>query len=166
MKVIISIFLTVALLVIVSCNSSNRESVDSQSLPENDIEAIAKDTTAKGAMLYVELSDPLEEELVARGAEIFDVRCASCHSLESEQLVAPGWQGITNRREPEWIMNMILNVNIMLEEDSVAHQLLTENQTVMPDQYLAVDDARAVLEFMRSNDLKKVGKKDQGRKQD
>jgi hypothetical protein len=58
---------------------------------------------------------------------------------------------------------MILNVNVMLEQDSIAHQLLAENETVMPSQYLAIDDARSVLEFMRSNDLKMTGEEDKGR---
>ena len=124
---------------------------------------IPKDTTVKGAMRYVDLEDPLEEDLIARGSEIFELRCSACHELSDEKLVAPGWEGLTNRRSPEWIMNMIMNVNIMLEFDSAAHQLLEENETVMPEQYLAVDDARSVLEFIRNNDLERLGTKDQGR---
>ena len=153
------LILTISVFFIMSCGgqSGNKEAV------AEDVADIPKDTTTKGAMRYVDLSDPLEEDLVARGSEIFDVRCAACHELSGEQLVAPGWEGITNRREPEWIMNMIMNVNIMLEVDSTAHKLLEENEVVMPDQYLAVEDARSVLEFMRSNDLERLGKKDEGR---
>jgi len=36
----------------------------------------------------------------------------------------------------------------------------------MPDQYLSVDRARAVLEFMRQNDLDQVGVKDEGVKEE
>lgn len=115
-----------------------------------------------GAVKYVILEDPLETDLVTEGKQIYDQKCSACHYLNEEKLIAPGWADITNRREPEWIMNMILNVNIMLEVDSIACELLEENVTRMPEQHLTVDKARSVLEFMRQNDLEQVGHKDKG----
>ena len=115
-----------------------------------------------GAVKYVLLEDPLEEGLINEGEQIYKEQCVACHYLNDDKLVAPGWAGITNRREPVWIMNMILNVNIMLEVDSIACKLLEENQIRMPEQHLTVDKARSVLEFMRENDLEQVGTKDEG----
>jgi hypothetical protein len=131
----------------------------SQGSQEDQIET---DTTTKGNVVYIDTSDPLDMELIQEGKIIFEKRCDNCHRSDSIKLIGPGWAGITNRRSPEWIMNMILNVGIMVEHDSVAHQLLDENDVKMPDQNLGVDKARAVLEFMRANDLKTVGSKDQG----
>lgn len=122
------------------------------------------DTTAQvGHMSYVDLKDPLEEDLVTEGEKIYASKCFKCHHLNSTRLVGPGWAGITNRRKPTWIMNMILNVNIMVETDSIAHQLRDSLKTQMPMQGLTVSQARGVLEFMRKNDLDKLGEKDQGR---
>lgn len=126
---------------------------------------IADENDPIGAVKYVLLEDPLEEGLIEEGTQIYKEKCITCHNLNDEKLIAPGWEGITNRREPTWIMNMILNVNIMLEVDSIACELLEENETRMPEQHLGVDKARSVLEFMRANDLEKVGTKDEGNKE-
>ena len=125
-------------------------------------EQIESDTTVKGNITYLDISDPLDASLIEEGKIIFEKRCDNCHRSDSIKLVGPGWIGITNRRSPEWIMNMILNVGIMVEHDSVAHQLLDENEVKMPDQNLGVDKARAILEYMRANDLKTLGSKDEG----
>jgi hypothetical protein len=117
-----------------------------------------------GAVKYVLLEDPLEEGLITEGEQVYKEQCAACHNLSENKLIAPGWAGITNRREPVWIMNMILNVNTMLEVDSIACSLLDENEIRMPEQHLPVEKARSVLEFMRYNDIEQVGVKDQGNK--
>jgi hypothetical protein len=81
--------------------------------------------------------------------------------LNDQRVVGPGWENITNIRRPEWIMNMITNVDVMLAEDPTAQKLLEECLVRMPNQGLSVGDARDVLEFMRKNDMEKVNKKDQ-----
>ena len=81
---------------------------------------IADENEPIGAVKYVLLEDPLEEGLVEEGIMIYEDKCISCHYLNDEKLIAPGWAGITNRRQPTWIMNMILNVKIMREVDSIA----------------------------------------------
>jgi hypothetical protein len=47
-------------------------------------------------------------------------------------------------------MNMILNPMEMVERHPVAKQLLAEHMTFMANQNLTVDDARAVLEYLRT----------------
>jgi DNA recombination-dependent growth factor C len=73
------------------------------------------------------------------------------------RVVGPGWKGITEKRKPEWIMNMTLNIDVMLEEDAEARELLKECLVRMPNQNLSNEDARDVLEFMYANDGKAVG---------
>lgn len=100
----------------------------------------------------VELTTPLNPEWVAKGKGIYDMKCQSCHKLTDERLVGPGWKGVTQRREPHWVMNMITNVEMMLEKDPEAQKLLEQCLVRMPNQNIAKDDARQILEFMRSND--------------
>lgn len=96
---------------------------------------------------------PIDQNLAKKGKEIFDSKCASCHKLE-EKYVGPPLKGVTKRRKPEWIMNMILNPSEMVQKDPVAKQLLSEYLTQMTFQNVSQDDARAILEYLRSVDEK------------
>jgi len=90
-----------------------------------------------------------------------DMKCTACHQLNDKRLVGPGFQGVTNRRTPEWIMNMITNVDVMLDQDPEAQKLLEECLTRMPNQNITIADARGILEFLRQNDEAKTGKRDE-----
>lgn len=105
-----------------------------------------------GPIKSVKLSDTLNEEWVEKGKTIYEQKCISCHKLTSETLIGPGWQGITLRRKPEWIMNMAINPDEMVSSDLMAQQLMEEYKTKMLNQHLNETDARMVLEFMRNND--------------
>jgi len=97
---------------------------------------------------------PIDHSLVKRGKEIFDSKCASCHKLE-ERYVGPPLKDVTKKRKPEWIMNMILNPAEMVQKDPIAKQLLAEYLTPMPFQDVSQEDARAILEYLRSVDENK-----------
>jgi cytochrome c551/c552 len=100
----------------------------------------------------VELTTPLNQQWVTNGKAIYEMKCQACHKLSDERVVGPGWKGVTQRREPHWIMNMITNVDMMLEKDPEAQKLLEQCLVRMPNQNLSKDETRQVLEFMRSND--------------
>jgi len=100
----------------------------------------------------VQLTTPLNAEWVAAGKGIYEMKCQSCHKTTDEKVVGPGWKGITQKREPAWIMNMITNVDVMLEKDPEAQKLLEQCLVRMPNQNVSKEDARKILEFMRSND--------------
>jgi cytochrome c5 len=103
----------------------------------------------------ITLSKPLDKTLVAEGKAVYELKCQSCHKLTPEKLVGPGWKDVTVRRAPVWIMNMITNVDVMLEKDAEAQKLLELCMVRMPNQNLVKEDARKILEFMRSNDGEK-----------
>jgi hypothetical protein len=103
----------------------------------------------------VKLFTPLNAEWVATGKSTYELKCQSCHKLTDEKLVGPGWAGVTKRRQPHWILNMVTNVDMMLETDPEAQKLLELCLVRMPNQNISVDEARQVLEFMRSNDGEK-----------
>lgn len=98
--------------------------------------------------------DPqINQELVAKGKSIFDVKCVTCHKID-DKLVGPPLKDVTKRRKPEWIMNQILNPEQMLKEDMTAKSLAMSGQypTPMTFQNVTQDDARALLEYFRNND--------------
>ncbi len=100
----------------------------------------------------VTLTNPLNQDWVAAGHATYNLKCQACHKLTDERLVGPGWKNVTKRREPHWIMNMVTNVDMMLEKDPEAQKLLEQCLVRMPNQNLNKDQAREVLEYMRSND--------------
>jgi hypothetical protein len=103
----------------------------------------------------IKYETPLNQEWVANGKSIYELKCASCHKLTEERLVGPGWAGITKKREPHWIMNMITNVDMMLESDPEAQKLLEQCLVRMPNQNITKDESRHLIEFMRQNDGEK-----------
>ncbi|NUQ25478.1 MAG: cytochrome c [Saprospiraceae bacterium] len=117
--------------------------------------AATNDGTGVGEIKNVELANPLDQAMVKEGEGIYDMKCSACHKITDERVVGPGWASITKRRKPEWIMNMITNVDVMLAEDPEAQKLLEECLTRMPNQNVSVTEARSILEFMRSNDGEK-----------
>lgn len=144
----------IGLLIFAACNDGNGEKV-----MDDNAQAAQQPSTEQpeehGTMIKpgeVELTTPLNQQWVENGKAIYEMKCQSCHKLTDERLVGPGWKGVTQRREPHWVMNMITNVDMMLEKDAEAQKLLEQCLVRMPNQNIAKDDARQILEFMRSND--------------
>jgi hypothetical protein len=69
-----------------------------------------------------------------------------------EKVVGPALGGVTKRRTPEWIMNMILNPEEMTKQDPTAQALLAEHLTQMTFQNVTEKEARAILEYFRKTD--------------
>lgn len=92
----------------------------------------------------------IDPGMVEKGKITYDVKCQACHTLTDKRVVGPGWQAITTKRKPEWIMNMIVHTDAMLESDAEAQKMLEECLVRMPNQNLSHDEAREVLEFMRT----------------
>ena len=145
---------TTAIILLFACSSPSGNSQEqSQDSNEKANTAMADDGKGIGEIKQVDLNDPLNEAWVEKGKEVYELKCAACHKLTDQRVVGPGWAGITKKRKPEWIMNMTLNIEVMLEKDPAARELLKECLVRMPNQNLSQQDARNVLEFMFHNDL-------------
>ena len=129
----------------------NAKQVDFQELQKNQPETHGTELKESD----IQITNPLNAEWVTFGKNIYELKCQSCHRLTEDKLVGPGWKNVTKRRKPLWIMNMATNVDMMLETDPEAQKLLELCMVRMPNQNLAKEDARKVLEFMRSNDGEK-----------
>jgi cytochrome c len=90
----------------------------------------------------------ISEPLVERGRGLFKARCTSCHKMD-QRYVGPALKGVTFRRSPEWIMNMMLNPLEMTQKDPIAKKLLSIHSTQMNSQDLSHEDARAIFEYLR-----------------
>lgn len=128
---------------------------ESSGKADNAVAANSDPTKGLGEVKNVTLNIPLEQERIVRGKAIYEMKCQACHKLNDQRVVGPGWQSVTTRRKPEWIMNMITNVDVMLDTDPEAQKLLELCLMRMPNQNVSVGDARDILEFMRQNDGEK-----------
>lgn len=141
-------------LVNTACGDNNNKDTTEGTSESTTADQPVHDPKGVGKFRNVELTHPLDEKMVASGNQVYDVKCASCHKLTDERLVGPGWKGVTDRRTPEWIMNFVTNVDEMLQKDTAAQNMLEVCLVRMPNQNLADDEARHVLEYMRKNDGK------------
>ena len=49
----------------------------------------------------------IDQAKAAQGEIIFNEKCAACHKVDN-RFIGPALAGVTERRTPEWIMNIIL----------------------------------------------------------
>lgn len=152
MKYIVGIALG---LLIFACSQNKPNEGTQADLSKSAIDSLTDPATGIGIVRDVVLNSPLEQDKVERGLVIYEKNCKSCHQLDDQRVVGPGWEDITKRRKPEWIMNMITNVDMMLDNDEQAQKLLETCKTRMNVEVLSLADARDVLEFMRQNDGEK-----------
>ena len=127
---------------------------DRSDTPQTDLNEVAEaQPEVHGTEVKeVKLTTPLDAAMIAEGKGIFDLKCSACHTLTDVKVVGPGWKGVTKRREPTWIINMITNVDMMLEKDPEAQKLLELCLVRMPNQNITEKEARSIIEFMRQND--------------
>ena len=149
-KFFLSATVVCSLLVIVRCGN-NTQPENTNQTAENKIDLADKGI---GPFKDVKLTSPLDQEMATQGLFIFKTKCITCHKLSTEKLVGPGWKGVTQRRAPEWIMNYIINTDVMLDKNAIAQRLVQACVTRMPNQNLTAEEARNILEFMRKNDGK------------
>lgn len=127
--------------------------IQEKSKPDQpDEQRIESGSNGIGEISHIRLNDTLNRDMVARGKEIYEQKCVTCHQLGTKKAIGPGWEGLTSRRSPEWIMNMATNSEVMAQFDSTAMSLAEDCQVMMPDQDLTLSEARDVLEFMFAMD--------------
>lgn len=143
-------------LLFTSCGGSQAPSTTPSSETESPTEEINEEIILTGDMAIKGIGpiksiklEAVDKYLAESGKDLFKTNCTACHKF-SKQHIGPALSGIMDRRSPEWIMNMILNPEIMVQQDSIAKSLFEEYNSPMSNQGLSQDDARAVLEYMRT----------------
>ena len=113
-------------------------------------ERVVLENKGVGPIKELSLNEEIDTEMAAQGKEVYDQLCLACHRI-GKKFIGPAPNGILERRSPEWVMNMILNPELMVKEDPLAKELLVEfNGSPMANQGLTEEQARAVLEYFRT----------------
>jgi len=129
-------------------NSGNQETSSSETTPAAT-EADPLKNKGIGPVKSVTLGQ-LDQEMADQGKLVYETMCSACHKVD-KKFIGPAPMGIFERRSPEWIMNMILNPDVMTQSDPIAMQLLIEaNGAPMANQNLTEEQARQVLEYFRT----------------
>ena len=115
---------------------------------EDESESNALSDKGVGPIAEIKLEE-IDNNLVKLGESVFEAKCTACHKMD-KRFVGPPLRGVTERRSPEWIMNMILDPEKMVKENPAAKQLLGEYLAPMANQSLSKDEARSVLEYFRT----------------
>jgi mono/diheme cytochrome c family protein len=103
-----------------------------------------------GPVKSLVLPPEIDQAMAAEGEEIFKKNCTACHRPD-KKFIGPAPKGVLDIRTPEWVMNMILNPEGMVQEDPLAKELLIEfNGSPMANQNLTEEQARKVLEYFRT----------------
>lgn len=86
------------------------------------------------------------------GEAIFKTKCTACHTIGAGKLVGPDLDGVTTRRDMQWLTDWILAPDKMIAaKDPAAIQLLQEyNNVPMPNYGLTDAQVAALITYMES----------------
>lgn len=158
MKKILNLLSIIVIATALSCGGSDKkkESTYGKKSPEKTekkvpaSERIELSNKGVGPVTSVTLGEEIDQDMVAHGMEVYNKMCIACHKV-NKKFIGPAPTGILKKRSPEWVMNMILNPEVMVKEDPLAKDLLMEfNGAPMANQGLSEEDARAILEYFRT----------------
>ncbi len=153
MKSIGKICLIVTSFILIACGGNTTEK-KSHSTPKKTTKSVTKPKKDKkkkvpaskiidlknkgiGPIQQLDLNPKIDNKLAKQGENIFTAKCKACHKVD-KKFIGPSIAGVTKRRSPEWIMNMILNPNNMVLKDPLAKRLLMEfNGAPMANQNLS-----------------------------
>jgi mono/diheme cytochrome c family protein len=162
MKLTIKIISILTLFIALGCGDKN-ESKSSENgnaveetkkaEPVSTVKASERiDLTNKGIgpVKSVTIAAEVDQSLADQGKAVYDKMCTACHKPD-KKYIGPAPKDILERRTPEWVMNMILNPEVMIVQDPLAKDLLMEfNGAPMANQNLTEEEARAILEYFRT----------------
>ncbi|HFB99270.1 MAG TPA: cytochrome c [Phaeodactylibacter sp.] len=105
--------------------------------------------TGIGPVKSLTLPAEVDQVMAGIGKDIYKKKCTACHKA-TKKFIGPAPKGIFERRNPAWVMNMILNPEEMVKKDEIAKKLLAEFSAPMANQNLTEEEARAVVEYFRT----------------
>src|SRR5690554_1960283 len=136
--------------IFIACGNDSEFTSESKSTTSSSVEEYDP-KRGLGKFENIELGD-LDYELAEKGRTIYEMKCQSCHKLTDERLVGPGWDGVSDKHQPAWLLNFITDPDPMIDKDPELQAQLELCLVRMPNQNVSDEEARSILEFMRQND--------------
>jgi len=94
---------------------------------------------------------PVNAALAAQGKTLFTSKgCVACHAF-GRKVVGPDLKGVAKDRAAEWMTQQIMHPEVMVKSDPISMQLLAQYKVPMTNQKVSADEAKALVEFIKSN---------------
>jgi cytochrome c len=135
--------------ILTACPAEERERPAPEAAPGTQLTAFQLEHGIGPFTEEVTLPPSIDQELAAEGHAIFEMNCEVCHQMEG-RFVGPPLGEVLERRTPTFILNMIMNPEQMVREHPEGQALLAEYPLVMPYQNISEEQARAILEYLRT----------------
>lgn len=90
---------------------------------------------------------------MGKGEELFRFRCASCHSLGTQDGLGPGLQNVSSRRSKDWLLRWLKAPDELLKnKDPIALSLYNRyNKILMPNLKLTDSEIESLIHYLQSN---------------
>ena len=106
---LLSLTAITALFFVYSCGNNENKNEESSEAPQSMVAEESKDDgQGIGKFKNVTLA-AIDEKLAEQGKVIFEAKCSACHKTSDKKVVGPGLLGVTERRQPAWVLNMMTN---------------------------------------------------------
>ena len=154
MKAPVLILTSLLALGVVACekhrNNSSWPTAEAPVATAGDLVPGAHPSRGVGPVSHVDVAS-LDPARAVEGEALFKTRCSACHKID-ERYIGPALAGVTKRRQPEWILNMILKPEVMLKQDPVAAELLATYLAPMANQNMTQREAESIMIYFREHD--------------
>ncbi|HWA59696.1 MAG TPA: cytochrome c [Gemmatimonadales bacterium] len=154
------VYLTTLSALLAACGGGKPDAAPAASAPagaaQSDLTPFQLENGIGPITSPVELPAAVDHEKAEEGKKTFEGKCMACHKM-TERYVGPALGGVVGRRTPAYVMNMILNPEEMYTKHPVARQLLAEHMTQMPNLGLTQEEARDVVEYLRTQSSATAG---------
>jgi mono/diheme cytochrome c family protein len=83
------------------------------------------------------------------GEKIFYSKCAGCHSIGGGDRAGPDLMGVTEKRDVEWLIRVIVEPDkLTAEEDPVQMELIAKYGLQMPNLGVTRDEAIEIIKYL------------------
>lgn len=91
-------------------------------------------------------------QTASEGQVIFNQKCTGCHTIGSGKLIGPDLQGVTQRRDQDWLQRMISGPDkLAAAQDPILTPLIAEfNNFLMPNLGLSQTEVQAVIAYLEN----------------
>ena len=160
MNALIRFALLAGLIVVAGCGGQK----SSGSTAVADTHASTPAATATGSTTIPKVSPydegpraaatPANHEAAERGEKLLQLKgCSACHAFGTK-MSGPDLAGVSLRRTAQWMEQQILHPDLMVKQDPISRELFAKHALQMPNQGLTAEQAKDVVEYLKSKDAK------------
>jgi|Deesub1362B_J571_1020462.scaffolds.fasta_scaffold00022_134 mono/diheme cytochrome c family protein len=108
------------------------------------------DNVKRSLIFFVFLIFTLDIVYAQSGEELYSAKCAGCHTIGGGDLAGPDLLGVTDRRDTEWLIRVIVEPDkLAAENDPIQMELISKYGFQMPNLGVTEDEAVKIIEYLK-----------------